>query len=297
MKKKLDLSIIIVNYNSGNYLYHTVKSITDSPPLASFEIIIVDNRSTDGSLTKVTEQFPEIKILRQDENWGFAKANNIGARAALGDYLLILNNDTEVPEGAVDSLRKGIIENPGYGILSPVLYNEDGTPQLNYGNDPGIFSEFIAKYFLKLFFRLGTGIKRTGYEKDKDWVSGACFIISSELYNELGGFDEAFFLYYEDADLGRRVRERGYKNHITSVSGITHFLGKSTGPVCSDILPLVKRGHLHYYRKHNGRISFHLLKAYLTVRFTLKYWIAGLTGNGKNSERFRDTLAVIRDSK
>jgi len=196
MDNKPDLSIIIVNYNSGNYLYQTVRSVYRSKPGASFEIIIVDNHSSDRSLDKVISDYPDIRLVELKENHGFAAANNRGAEIALGEYLLILNNDTEIPGGALDSLLAGIRNNPEYGVLSPMLQYGTGAPQLNYGSDPGITSEFFTKYFSKLRFMLLTRLFRR-VEKDVAWVSGACFIISAALYRELGGFDEEFFLYYD----------------------------------------------------------------------------------------------------
>ncbi len=297
MDKGTELSIIIVNYNSGKYLYKTIRSVYDSSPDTVFEIIVVDNNSSDSSLTEVIEDFPEIHIIELDNNEGFSKANNIGADIAVGEYLLFLNNDTEVFRSSVDTLLKEIKDNPEYGIVSPVLLFEDGSAQLNYGNDPNIISEFFTKYFLKISFNLRTKLTAGNFEKNVDWISGACFIIASELYKKLNGFDENFFLYYEDTDLGKRVRAAGFRNHITSKSKIIHFLGKSAAPVYNEILPIIKRGHLHYYRKHNHSFSLNFLKLYLLVKFRIKRVITLMSGNKDKSELFQKTIAVIKNFK
>ncbi|MEN8222931.1 MAG: glycosyltransferase family 2 protein [Acidobacteriota bacterium] len=297
MNNKPELSIIIVNYNSGKYLYNTIRSVYNSAPDSGFEIIIVDNNSSDSSLTKVIEDFPEIRLIELEINAGFGKANNIGAESAGGKYLLFLNNDTEVLKDSIDTLVSEIKDNPDYGIVSPLLFYEDGSCQLNYGNDPGIISEFLTKYFSKFIFRFNTKFKGENFEKNADWISGACFIISSKLYKELEGFDEYFFLYYEDADLGKRVRSMGLKNHLTSKSRIVHFLGKSTSPVFNELLPLIKEGHLYYYRKHNSVFSFNVLRAYLLFRFNLKRIFAVFTGNPDRSKIFEKTITAIKNFK
>ncbi len=194
-KNRPEISIIIVNYNSGKYLYETIRSIYNSPPSPPFEIIVVDNNSSDSSLNKVIEEFPGIRLIELERNSGFACANNIGAENAVGEFFLFLNNDTEVKSDSIDALLSEIKNNPAYGIVSPLLLYDDGSPQLNYGNDPGIISEFFTKYFSKFFFRLRTKFRIETFEKNADWISGACFIISSELYRKLEGFDENFFLY------------------------------------------------------------------------------------------------------
>jgi len=296
-KYRPEISIIIVNYNSGKYLFETISSIYNSPPSPKFEIIVVDNNSSDSSLDKVIEEFPGIRLIELEKNVGFACANNIGAETAVGEYFLILNNDTEVESGSINTLLNEIKNNPSYGIVSPLLLYEDSSPQLNYGNDPGIISEFITKYFSKIFFRIRIKFGIETFEKNVDWISGACFMISSELYRKLEGFDENFFLYYEDSDLGKRIRALGLKNHVTSKSRIVHFLGKSSSPVFNEILPLVKRGHLHYYKKHNSALSFCILKAYLLFRFRLKRAKTLITGNKERSAIFYKTIDSIKNFK
>ena len=297
MSKETQLSIIIVNYNSGKYLYNTIRSVYDSYPDTVFEIIVVDNKSSDSSLSAVIRNFPEVHIIELDNNEGFSKANNIGAKIAVGEYLLFLNNDTEIFKSSIDTLLNEIKENPIYGIVSPVLLYEDGSTQLNYGNDPNIISEFVTKYFLQIIFRLNTKLMAGNIEKNVDWISGACFIITSELYKKLNGFDENFFLYYEDTDLGKRVRAEGFKNHVTSKSKIIHFLGKSTTTVYNEILPKIKKGHLYYYQKHNHSYSLNFLKLYLLMKFRIKRVFALITAQKDKSELFQKTIAVIKNFK
>ena len=294
MNNKIELSIVIVNFNSGKYLYETIRSIYDHDPKINFEIIVVDNNSSDNSVEKVKEGFSDVKVLEMKENTGFASANNTGVKSSVGEYILILNNDTEILKNSIETLMSEIKQNPDYGIVSPLLQYGDGSPQLSFGTDPGIISEFFTKYFSKILFRVRLLLSNGHFEKDVDWISGACFLISSHLYNILGGFDEQFFLYYEDADLGKRVRENGYTNHITSKSKIIHFLGKSSGTVFSTLLPVIKEGHLYYYKKHNTKTSFRLIKTYLIIKYSFHLSLSLLTGRKERRRKIRMTLSAIK---
>lgn len=297
MNNKVELSIVIVNYNSGKYLYDTIVSVLDQDLKINFEVIVIDNHSIDDSLISVRKKFPAVKIIELKENKGFAYANNIGVDNSIGKYILILNNDTKILQNSIESLLSEIKLNPKYGIVSPVLYYDDGSPQISFGSDPGIITEFFTKYFSRIFFKLELFFSKGKFEKDVDWISGACFLIPSSIYKNLGGFDEKFFLYYEDADLGMRVRGKGYLNHITSKSKIIHFLGKSAGPVYSGLLPVIKKGHLYYYKKHNNRASFNLLKNYLIIKYYLKLSITILSGKKEISGNIKDTLLTIKKVK
>ncbi|MCK4890472.1 MAG: glycosyltransferase family 2 protein [Candidatus Aminicenantes bacterium] len=297
MNNKVELSIVIVNYNSGKYLYDTIVSVLEQDLNINFEIIVIDNHSIDNSIIPVKEKFPAVKIIELNENKGFAYANNVGADNSNGKYILILNNDTKILENSIESLLSEIKENPKYGILSPVLYYSDGSPQISFGRDPGIITEFFTKYFSVVFFKLELFFSKGKFEKDADWISGACFLIHSTLYKNLSGFDEKFFLYYEDADLGKRVREKGYLNHITSKSKIIHFLGKSTGPVYSGLLPVIKKGHLYYYKKHNNKASFNFLKSYLIIKYYLRLSFTMLSGKKEKSLSIKETLSAIKRVK
>ncbi len=269
-KEIIELSIIIVNFNSGNYLSGTISSIYKNRPKISFEIIVVDNNSNDDSLANAKKDHREIIIIELSENFGFAKANNIGVKKSKGKYILVLNNDTEILNGSIDSLISLLDSDSKYGIVAPLILFGDNTPQLSFGRDPEIISEFITKYFSKIFFKIQVKFLQDKFAKNVDWISGACFLIRRELYNSLGGFDEKFFLYYEDCDFGRRVRDAGYLNRISSDSRIIHHLGKSRRPPYYELLLAVKKGHLYYYRKHNTRFSFIVLKTYLTLKFNFK---------------------------
>jgi len=290
-REKIDLSILIVNFNSGVFLLNTVESIFAAGIKSKFEIIIADNNSTDNSLNVLKKKYKDIKIVQTGGNLGFAKGNNFGSQFCNGEFFLILNSDTHIHKGSIDILLEKLRRNSKTGIIAPVLLNEDGSFQLSFGRDLKLLEEFFLKFFSKQFYRFYYIWKKGNIEKDVNWVSGACFLISGSLYRKITGFDENFFLYMEDADLCKRVRNEGYNIHITSKSKITHLLGKSTGKVLNSILPEIKKSHLYYYKKHNGNIRTSILKTYLLIKFSLKKILFRLK---KNSSGIILSSAVIK---
>lgn len=294
---KIDISIVIVNYNSSTYLLNTVKSVKSSGIKSSYEIIIVDNNSTDNSLKLVMERFPDIKILETGKNLGFAKGNNIGVRSCRGQYILLLNSDTILFENTTDILFNIIKNSENIGVISPVLLNEDRSFQLSFGRDLKLFEEFFLKFFSGKFYKFYYKLKKGYIENDVDWVSGACFMVPKYLYEQISGFDESFFIYLEDADLCKRIREKGYKVHITSRTSLIHLLGKSTKNEFNSILPEIKKSHLHYYSKHNGKIRTLILKLYLFTKFTLKKTICIFIGDKKKERVLSNILSSIKNFK
>lgn len=300
MKKKrpgIKLSIVIVNYNSGNYLLQTVESIHENIREIEYEIIVIDNNSNDDSIKKLLKCFPDTILIQKDFNSGFAIANNEAVKKSSGEYILILNNDTFIEKYSVEALLKVMKENPSYGIVAPLLLYGDGTPQRSYGKDLTLFSEFILKYFADIIHRLRLKIKKNRFEKNVDWISGACLLIKKDLFESIGGFDENYFIYIEDADLGKKVREAGFKNHITSTSTIVHFKGKSTSPNFGRILPEIKKSQLYYYKKHNGWFSFTFLRSYLGFKFIFKKYFYSILGKSENSKQAGSVLKEIKRSR
>ena len=286
MRESPKLSIIIVNYNSGEYIAKTVNSILNNPPKNDFEIIVVDNNSTDNSLSLLREA-KNLKIIRLQKNIGFGAANNLGAKAAQGKYLLILNNDTVISEHTIDELLN-FYENSDYGAVGPAVLYPDGKFQISFGMDLNIFTEFILKYFYELYYRFLYKLKRGKLSREVDWLSGVCFIIKKDIYEEVKGFDEKFFIYLEDCDFFRRLRRKGYKIFYYSDVSIIHYKGKTTGKFYSFVYPFTKKSQLYYYCKYNKK-SFKLLKMYLK----LKLKIALLFSEKK--ETLTNTLRVVNE--
>jgi GT2 family glycosyltransferase len=293
--KLKDLSGIIVNHNSQSYLKQTLSSLSKSLNSLNHEIIVVDNASSDGSLEAVKQDFPWVKRIALSQNVGFARGNNVGARQACGQYLFLLNNDTYVPTGAIQKLLELKKQHPEFGIVAPIILHPDETLQLSWGKDLHLFSEVFLKYFASGWYAWRFKRKRGRISQNVDWVSGACFLIERKLFEQIGGFDENFFLYAEDADLCRRIRKLGYTIHLTSEAWIIHYQGQSVSQYPGRFLHEAKRSQLYYYYKHNGRYSAAMLRFYLIFRFSLKLFIGRLQRDRQKQKVWTEVLSAIKE--
>jgi len=294
-KMEKDLTIIIVNHNTKNHLIKTLDSLVNKMEGIRYEIIVVDNASTDGSVFAVKRSYPSTELIVLDHNVGFAKANNEGAKHASGHYLLILNSDTEVPEGTVEKLIDIKKSHHDWGIVAPLIFNPDGSLQLSWGRDLHLHTEVFLKFFAEKWHRWQYKHKKSWIRQNVDWVSGACFLIERSLYRKTGGFDERFFLYSEDADLGKRVRQLGHKIHLTLEARIIHHTGQSVAGMPGRALLEAKRSQLYYYCKHNSRGALAVLRLYLRFRFWSKRWMSRRKGDTKSQEIYARVLAAIRE--
>jgi N-acetylglucosaminyl-diphospho-decaprenol L-rhamnosyltransferase len=295
MKGKKDLTVIIVNHNAKSHLVQTLGSIFDNITGVSYEVIVVDNASTDGSVFTVKHSFPSVELILLDHNVGFARANNVAAKHASGRYLLILNSDTLVPEGTVEKLIDLKKSHQDWGMIAPLIFNPDGSLQLSWGRDLHLHTELFLKFIAEKWYRWKYRRLRYRKRQNVDWVSGACFLIEHDLYNQVGGFDERFFLYIEDADLGKRVRRLGYKIHLTQEARIIHHSGKSVAKIPGRALLESKKSQLYYYCKHNSRGALAVLRLYLHLRFWSKQRMSRLRGDTGSQEIYAGVLTAIRE--
>lgn len=213
----MDISIIIVNYKSEEKALSCVESIKASDMAGlSYEIIVVDNASGDEGAETIKEKFSDVILIKSEKNLGMGGGNNSGIKKAKGDYALILNPDIFVNRGAIKKLYDYIKKDKSIGLLAPKLLNPDGSLQYSCFRDFNFFTPVLRRTFLGKIFTSSVDkflMKDFGHDeiKEVDWVMGSCFIIKKELMDELGGFDERFFMYFEDTDLCRRVHQTGCK--------------------------------------------------------------------------------------
>ncbi len=268
----VDCSIIIVNWNVREYLKLCLDSIHRRTNAYTIEVIVVDNGSTDGSLEMLRDEYPWVQVKAQGMNRGFARANNIGLAQAQGRYVFILNPDTELHEGVLESLISFMDDHPGVAVAAPQIVNADGSFQKgSIRRDPTITSQVII--LLKLQYLLShVKVMRRYYaddfdpslQQDIDQPMGAAMFIRKEVLDRIGFFDEGFFLWFEEVDLSKRFREAGERIRYIPHVLVTHHGGRSF----SQSLPLVKqklfnRSALHYYSKHYG------LRGYLSILATV----------------------------
>ncbi len=235
----MDLSIIIVNFNTKKLILDCIKSILFFPPRVGYEIVVIDNASSDDSVNAL-EKFKtskrlgaKLRIIKNEENLGFAKANNVGIKSAHGRYVLLLNSDTKVKKNSVDNLYNFASTKSFAGVVGPKLLNGDGSVQSSIYHFP------TAVRAIREFW-LG---ERGAYEKYKlegdepvavDALVMAAFLLTPRVISEVGLLDERYFMYFEDLDYCRKVKSMGLKVYYLPNSEIVHLHGRSGGK--SDLL-------------------------------------------------------------
>ena len=260
------ISIVIVNYNGLQYTKKCIESLFRFHISELLEVIVVDNNSSDGSQTELPKLFPSIIFLSLYENRGFGAANNAGAKKAKGEFLFFVNNDTLFLEETITGLKNILLSQTKCGIVSPKSLNEDRTFQLSFGEFPSIRSEFGA---MKMAKDSSLQAKEEVVSKrpiKKDWTTGAAIMIKRKLFESVGGFDELFFMYFEDIDLCKAVNKKGYDVFYIPTISLIHFGGKSYEKNNSRILFEYRHSQLRYYDKHNSLFQRITLRVYLILK-------------------------------
>jgi GT2 family glycosyltransferase len=262
------LSIVIVSYNARRDLEACLASLAAHPPQASHEIIVVDNASTDGSAEAA--EAAGVPLVRESENKGFAAGNNTGIKRTSGELILLLNSDTIVPAGAVDTLIGRLREWPSAAAAGPRLIGADGRVELSFGPMIGPWAELWQKTVMRLhergFAPASRRVERaTSIEHLVDWVSGAALLVYRRDAEAVGLLDERFFLYTEDVDFCASLRARGRQILFTPAAHITHLRGRSRASAPERMNAAYRRSQLAFYAKHHPR-WMPALKLYLKMK-------------------------------
>lgn len=252
----MDLSVIIVNYNVKAYLLNLLDSLFKSEGELSFEVIVVDNASVDGSCEAVKNHFPEVKLIENKRNVGFGRANNQALNVVKGQYSLVLNPDTIVNSDTLSIIIQKMKENPDVGIGTCKILNADGTLSKDtFRNKPTPVAALLRVFGLES--KIGKG-KHSYFINDIDAtkaqdipiVSGAFMCLPTDLFNSLEGFDDQFFMYFEDTDLCYRVKEEGYSIRYFPDTSIVHFRGESTRKDKIDHHLIFNKALYQFFKKH-----------------------------------------------
>ena len=253
----MDLSIIIVNYNTKKLLGNCIASILKDKSKLSSEIIVIDNCSTDGSADFVAQNFPQVNLLLSEQNRGYSYACNLGLRQSKGDFICLLNADTEVETGALEKMMGFFQSHPGAGAVGPKVLNEDGTLQSSCRNFPSLFRTFCENIFLWESIRpnriLGTFLLRYWMHdkvREVDYVVGCCIMVKREVLDDTGFLDETFFMYSEEVDWCFRIRKAGWKIYFLPDAKIIHHKGKSTDPEEPRMFIELHKSAIRFVRKH-----------------------------------------------
>lgn len=288
------LSIIIVNYNSIDYLTQSLASIFSSLVDFDYEIIVVDNNSNDGSAQFIKEHFPNVFLIPLNENLGFGRANNLAFTFAKGKYILLLNPDTILQENTLQTIYDYMEQNPNVGICGCKILNPDGTLQLACRRGfPTPWVAFTKLFGLqglfpksKIFGRYNQTFRNPNESYFVDAISGSFMFVRKEVVQQINGFDEDFFMYGEDLDFCYRATLLGWNITYVHTTSIIHHKGRSTRRSQIDEVEKFYEAMQIFAKKHFGKSSFFfsLLKLGISSRKILARLV-------KNSQNLKNSIS------
>lgn len=269
----IGLSVVVLSWNTRDLLRACLQSLSADDVGRTREIIVVDNASDDGSADLVASEFPDVRLIRNDANLLYSEGNNVGARVAEGEYLCLLNSDTEVDPGTLEALCRFLDENPDYGMVGPMLRNPDGSLQKACRRLPGLAEPIWEWSWLRRTPWARRAADR-GDMKDFDHLEsadveqplGACVVMKRTEYLELPGLDPDLSLFFNDVDLCKRLLQRGRRIRYLADVSILHHRGASTKKRVNEFGSwLWHQNRIAYYRKHHGWLGQAMMRAMLRL--------------------------------
>lgn len=282
------VSIIIVNYNTRKITTECILSVEKFTKELAFEIILVDNNSTDGSSEFFREKHG-IKFISLGENLGFGKANNVAAKHANGEFLFFLNSDTLLTENSVKKLVdffKANEESLQIGSLGTTLISREGKLTHSGGRLPKtgqLLTSYVKNFFSRDYNEKRIANETANYSSEiteVGYVTGADLLIRSRIFDEIGGFDPDFFMYYEDAMMGYRLQEKKLKNYVVNISKIIHLEGESYKRVNLLKRIMVEKSMFTYLFKTSPMLKYYLFRS---VFFLINFPVIVLKIRRKNN--------------
>ena len=279
-----DVSVIIVSWNVRDYLRACLQSLLAGAGREQLEIIVVDGASADGSAALVAAEFPEVRLLAQTTNVGFPRGNNIGLAAAQGRYLFLLNPDTVIQPNTITTLLAYMEEHPAVGVAGAQLRYPDGRVQSSRRRFPTFWTGVFESTWLEPLAPRGLLARyRVDDAPDDavtavDWVMGACLFVRRAAYAAVGGMDEAYFMYSEELDWCRRMRDGGWQVHYVPTTYVIHHEGKSSEQAVTARHVNFQRAKLRYFRKFHGPQTAGVLRLLLLANYAWQLLLEGAKG-------------------
>jgi GT2 family glycosyltransferase len=273
------ISVIIVSWNVKEYLKYCLDSLKIGVKDSLCEVVVVDNASGDGSADMVREYYPWVKLMALEKNVGFAAANNLAFKQTNGEILLLLNPDTEVENGFFEVLLDFYKQSSSVGVVGGKIINKNGTIQPSVRRFPGLWSSLLDSLkLLRRFPALAPHYLAKDFDYSKtqmtDQVMGACFAIRRELWQKLNGFDEDFWIWFEETDFCKRVWQEGIEVWYNHQMVIKHIGAASFNQLSYlERHKLFTHSLLHYLSKHNSRIIWFLVWLASRPMFLITYLI------------------------
>jgi len=273
----VDVSVIIVSWNAKNFLIKCIQNLLKSVKQYTMEIIVVDNSSDDGSGASVREIFPNVYLVENEKNEGFARANNIGIDIAGGRYVALVNSDIEVIDDCIKLLLSFMEKYQDIGVLGPRILNKDRTLQASCRKFPGVWNAVCEALGLNNIFPKsehfsGEEMFYFNHEevREVDALSGCFLMVRKEAIAQVGGLDEKFFIYSEDIDWCKRIKMAGWKIIFCPEAQAIHYGAGSSRNAPEKFLIEQKKAILQYWQKHNGIAGRITIKAILILHHTIR---------------------------
>jgi GT2 family glycosyltransferase len=296
----MDVSIIIVNYNTKYLLFNCLKSIYEQTKGIDFEIIVSDNGSSDGSIEMMREYFPDVIIIENHANLGFGTANNRAAQIASGAYFLFLNTDTILLNNAIllfyDAAKRNKLS-----LVGCLLLNEHGAIIHSAEKFASPFKSFIRLAYhsfpllrtVKLLLKKDAVFAFRDSESSKkvNYITGADLFIESKIFWILDGFDENFFMYFEDDDICRRAHLHGYESYIIASAKIIHLGGGSTTKNIKKII-MEEKSYFVYMKKYNGKLKYWFVRM-MYFFFSIVRMLSPLHSYSEKIELLKSAIAIV----
>ncbi len=277
-------SVIIVSWNVRDLLRNCLRSIRqETSDQQQTEIIVVDNASSDNTLEMLRGEFPDVRVIANTENLGFTRGNNQGLALAQGRYFFLLNPDTELRPNTLESLITHMDAHPRIGIIGPQLYYGDGTLQSSRRRFPTLATAFLESTKLQQWFPRNRALiryymldTRDDETRQVDWINGSAMFVRREVYDQVGGFDERFFMYSEELDWCYRAKQAGWQIVYFPTVQVTHYEGKSSEQAVAQRDIYFHSSKILFFFKYRGALIAEILRFFLLLMFAYQILEEGL---------------------
>ena len=296
----MELSIIIVSWNTKKLLDDCLESIYKFTSGLKFEVLVVDNGSEDGSGDMVKKKFPKTKLILNKKNLGFSKANNQGIKKAKGQYIFLLNSDTYLVENSFKKLLTNIKSRSKLGVIAPQLLNENQTIQQSAGYFPHLPQVFFWMSFLD---DLPIGMLFKPYHIDHDsfykngqqidWVTAAALMIPKKVIDEVGLLDPQIFMYGEEIEWCYRIKKAGYKIYFSPITNIIHIGRGSHQKIPTQAFIGEYRGLIYFYKKYKSKLALQFLKLLLKIGALARIAAFGALGRKELAKSYVETFKAV----
>lgn len=273
----MDLSIAIVNWNTSDILDQCLMSIYDTVKGLEYEVIVVDNNSSDGSVQMVREKHLWVKLLANNENVGFSRANNQAYKISQGRYFLLLNSDTVCRPSALSGMVAFLDAHPSAGVVGPLVLNADKTLQPSWARFPSVWSEIIGRLNRNIDGvseppRDAMSVRKLGHFQT-DWVGGCCLMLRRDSIENVGLMDESLYMYCEETDWCYRLRQNGWEVWVDPRYEIVHLGGASSAQMPDQTRRVLIESKVKYFRKHHGELHARMVGAVLGIKGRIKSYM------------------------